>query len=169
MLILHAGCGNQTLPQSSLFEGATEVRLDIDPENQPDFIASIDNMGDIGPFDGAWCSHCLEHLHWKDAEKAMKEFYRVLKPGGFLSIMVPDLEDVRPTEDPVYYVKGLGPVTGIDMLYGFRGYSKDNPFMMHKSGYVSETLKEMFRQAGFQNIDVKRDYWNLVGVGVKWL
>jgi predicted SAM-dependent methyltransferase len=167
VLILHAGCGNQPLPQSSLFEGGKEVRLDIDPNNAPDIVASIDNLGDIGPFDVVWCSHCLEHLHFYEAEQAMREFYRVLKPGGVCVIMVPDLEGIEPTEDMVYYVDGAGPITGLDMYYGHRGYSSTNPYMMHKCGFVSQTLRGMFSRAGFTHISEKRDCWNLIGSGVR--
>ena len=46
-------------------------------------------------FDAIYCSHVLEHVH--DDRKAMREMFRVLKPGGWALIMVP-LSD-RPTHE----------------------------------------------------------------------
>jgi len=49
-------------------------------------------------FDFVHSSHCLEHL--KDPEKGLIEWIRIVKPGGFLIITVPD-EDL--------YEKGVWP------------------------------------------------------------
>lgn len=38
-------------------------------------------------FDGILCSHCLEHL--ENPLVALKEFRRILKPGGYLVLVVP--------------------------------------------------------------------------------
>jgi len=42
--------------------------------------------------DGVYCGHTLEHLYPKDALNLLKEIYRILKPGHWLRINVPDLE-----------------------------------------------------------------------------
>lgn len=42
--------------------------------------------------DIAYSSHVLEHLAREDAEKALRETYRVLRPNGVFRIVVPDLE-----------------------------------------------------------------------------
>jgi len=39
-------------------------------------------------------SHVLEHLSKSDAENFIKECYRILKPGGIIRIVVPDLEEI---------------------------------------------------------------------------
>ncbi len=50
-------------------------------------------------FDVFICSHILEHVD--DDIKAMKELYRILKPGGFGIAMVPIIQSVTETkEDP---------------------------------------------------------------------
>ena len=48
-LVLHVGCGKQ--PIHDFLEGYKEVRLDIDPTHNPDIVASLTDMGDIGEFD----------------------------------------------------------------------------------------------------------------------
>jgi SAM-dependent methyltransferase len=42
---------------------------------------------EIGTFDAILCSHVLEHV--PDDQQAMRELYRVLKPGGWAVLMVP--------------------------------------------------------------------------------
>lgn len=167
MLLLHAGCGKSRLPQQFTEAGAKEIRLDIDPDVEPDIVASIHDMGDIGGFDGVYSSHCLEHLHWDDAGKAMQEFYRVLNPGGFAFVMVPDLTGILPTDDEVYKThSGMG-ITGLDMYFGYRGYTQANPYMRHQCGFIPATLGRMMRDAGFQHVATRSELWNIIATGIK--
>lgn len=71
------------------------------------FRATVDDRVDItdmkpyadGTLDIFICSHILEHV--PDDRKAMRELYRVLKPGGFGIVMVPLVHGVEETlEDP---------------------------------------------------------------------
>jgi ubiquinone/menaquinone biosynthesis C-methylase UbiE len=41
-----------------------------------------------------YASHVLEHLTMNDSRKALKEWLRVLKPGGYLDVAVPDINQV---------------------------------------------------------------------------
>jgi SAM-dependent methyltransferase len=41
-----------------------------------------------GPFDFVYSSHCLEHM--KDARAAVREWWKLVKPGGHLVVIVPD-------------------------------------------------------------------------------
>ncbi len=49
-------------------------------------------------FDAIICIHVLEHV--KDDRKAMREFFRVLKPGGWALISSPIRLDQKTVEDP---------------------------------------------------------------------
>lgn len=42
--------------------------------------------------DGVYCSHVLEHLSLNDFRLALKNTYKVLKPGAIFRCIVPDLE-----------------------------------------------------------------------------
>jgi SAM-dependent methyltransferase len=42
--------------------------------------------------DGVYCSHVLEHLAYDDCLLAVRNTYRILKPGGHFRCVVPDLE-----------------------------------------------------------------------------
>lgn len=49
-----------------------------------------------------YCSHTLEHLALNDFRKALRNTYKILKPGGYFRCVVPDLEQAARE-----YVQGL--------------------------------------------------------------
>lgn len=53
-------------------------------------------------FDFVYHSHVLEHFSKAEAPLFLKECYRVLKPGGFIRVAVPDLEQITK-----HYLKSL--------------------------------------------------------------
>jgi hypothetical protein len=73
---------------ADLEPGAAELEIDITNIALPD-----------GSFDAILCSHVLEHV--PDDTAAMRELHRVLKPGGWVIVMVPlDLDRTETYEDP---------------------------------------------------------------------
>jgi SAM-dependent methyltransferase len=163
--LLHVGCGSDPAPDWT--SGMKEVRLDIDDQYKPDIVANMLDMGDIGEFDVVLCQHALEHLYPHEVTVALSEFKRVLKEGGIAFIVVPDLEDVRPT-DEVILEAPIGPITGLDMIYGYRPVLKEKPYMAHKTGFVESTLKKALNEAGFDKVFTNRNgKYNLIGVGKK--
>ena len=164
--ILHAGCGGSALPEFLSRRGYNEVRLDIDPASKPDVVASLTDMGEIGEFDAVWCSHCVEHLYPDDVRTALSEIHRVTKDGGYAMVVVPDLEGVTAT-DEVLCESPIGPLTGLDLIYGCR-FDRHRPYMAHHSGFVSGTLEAAMRDAGFDAVTMKRlPQYNLMAVGQK--
>lgn len=163
--VIHVGCGGDTLP--AWLSGFDEVRMDINPDCKPDIVASMVDMGDVGPFDAVYCSHALEHLFPHDVPVALGEFLRVLRPGGIALVFVPDLEGVAPTREPLFN-SPAGPISGHDLYYGYAPYLTSNPYMAHHSGFVQDTLAEAFKGAGFSRVETKRltDH-NLMAVAVR--
>ncbi len=162
--VLHVGCGSSNLPP--WVPASVETRLDADARCQPDIVADMRELGEIGTYDAVFCSHALEHLTLQDGDKALSEFRRVLRDGGAVIILVPDLEDVQPT-DEVMYESPMGPITGHDMYYGYH-CGQENEFMRHKCGYVQKTLHRKLEDAGFTNVSVKRiPGFNLAATGIR--
>ena len=163
MKILHVGCGNDVLPDY-LIGKYEETRLDIDPVCNPDVIAPMTDMGDIGGFDFLYTQHALEHIFPHECKIALKEFYRVLGPEGAAIIIVPDLEGVEPTNE-ILYNSPAGGVCGLDIIYGMSRLIEVNPYMAHKNGFIKETLEAELLEAGFSRVDVKRmSGYNLVAI-----
>ena len=162
--VLHVGCGRTRLPD--WLDGYAEVRLDIDPNAEPDVCASMVDMGEIGPFDAIYTTHTLEHIYPHEVPVALGEFKRVLKPGGFAVIVVPDLEGVEAT-DEVLYDSPAGPVCGLDMIYGMSSLVAINPHMAHRCGFTAKTLREVLEAAGFAKVTTERSgAFNLIGGAV---
>jgi SAM-dependent methyltransferase len=165
--VLHVGCGtyaHEKLPPV-FREGWREVRLDIDPEVHPDFIASITDMPIIsdGAVDAVYSSHNIEHLYPHEVPLALREMHRVLKPDGFALITLPDLQEVArhvaagKLEDTLY-VSPMGPIAPLDILYGHRpSLSRGNAFMAHRTGFTGDTLGAALINAGFAAVMVQRD------------
>lgn len=164
--LLHVGCGGEPLPVWA--QGHfSEVRLDIDARHNPDITASMVDMGDIGPFNAVLSAHSLEHLYPHEVQKALGEFRRVLADGGYAVIFVPDLEDVRATDD-MLYESAAGPVTGLDMIYGMRSLLQEYPHMAHHTGFTAGTLKAELTAAGFSSVTVeRRPNYELLAIAVK--
>lgn len=166
--VLHVGCGAYAATKlHPVFQGDVwkEIRLDIDSEVHPDIVASITDMQVVADasMDAVYSSHNLEHLYPHQVRVALAEFRRVLKPGGFALITLPDLQSVAQLvvegklTDPAY-VSGLGPVTPLDILFGFGpALAADNLFMAHHTGFTGRTLQTELAVAGFACSVVQRD------------
>jgi SAM-dependent methyltransferase len=171
-IVLHVGSGPpepERLHESFRGEGWREVRLDVDASVRPDIVASITDMSAVGAesVDAVWSSHNLEHLFAHEVAPALAEFLRVLKPGGFALITLPDVHKVAELvvagklEEHVY-TSPAGPVAPLDMLYGFRpSIERGNAYMAHHTGFNSATLAQKLRMAGFRDAQVESRDLNL--------
>ena len=162
---MHVGCGSALLPD--WFKGFQETRLDVNEAYGPDVVADMLDMGEIGDFDVVYCAHALEHVYPHEADRAAREFLRVLKPGGYAMVFVPDLEGVKPT-DEILFDAPSGPIAGLDLIYGYRIALEQFPRMAHRNGFTSESLAKTLRDAGFSKVETRRLHpYNLMAVAVK--
>jgi len=157
--VLIAGCGEEGRQWAE--QGWSVVRLDIDPRTNPDIVGSMTDLGDIGPFEAVACNNALEHLYPHEVTKALSEFKRVLKPGGIVVIQVPDLQDVKATED---LLPEIG-MSGLHLMYGDPGKLEEFPYMAHHSGFVEESLRRVMEQSGFSVQTKRLSCYQLMGIG----
>jgi len=119
-------------------------------------------------FDLIYASHILEHIPWYKTEEVLKEWCRILKPGGQLEIWVPDglkicetllkaeLEGVNITEKDGWYK--FNPrkdpcvwAAGRIFTYGDGTGNPTHP-NWHRAIFTPRYLKELFELAGLFNV-----------------
>ncbi|MBW7901824.1 MAG: methyltransferase domain-containing protein [Rhodocyclaceae bacterium] len=164
---LHIGCGPKRKDRTTRgfdTDDWQELRLDIDASVEPDITGSMTDMSAVAnaSVDAIFSSHNIEHLYPHEVPLALKEFLRVLRPGGFLVVTCPDLQSVcalvaegKLTEPA--YVSPAGPIAPLDILYGHRpAMAKGNLFMAHRCGFTQKVLSGTLHSAGFAKVAVKR-------------
>jgi len=176
--VLHVGCGppgpNQ-VPVRYRGDDWREVRYDIDPGVEPDIVGSIVDMSPVasGSVDAIWSSHNLEHVYAHEVPLVIGEFYRVLRPAGEALITLPDLQAiaefiVQDKLEDTAYVSPAGPITPLDVVYGYgKAIKQGNEFMAHRTGFTAKTLGAKLRRAGFRDVTLERKDLALWALGRK--
>jgi SAM-dependent methyltransferase len=177
---LHVGCGSarqeNTTAEFSLSHWE-ELRFDIDASVSPDYVGSIVDMSAIEDsfVDAIYSSHNIEHLYAHEVAAALAEFKRVLKGDGFLVLTCPDLQEVAKLvaddklTEPAYN-SPAGPITPLDIMYGFRpSIAQGNTHMAHRCGFTETVLKGTLIANGFSTVAIMRrpsayDLWAVASV-----
>jgi predicted SAM-dependent methyltransferase len=129
-----------------VYLGAGNIRIPgfvhIDSRNLPgiDYVCSADklDMFQDNSVDLLYACHILEHFPRRDTQKVLREWYRVLKPGGTLRLAVPDFEAVI----KVYQeTKNLALLLG--HLVGGQDYPGNTHYMVFDFAYLSTLLSEV--------------------------
>ncbi len=101
-----------------------------------------------GTFTALYSSHVLEHLDFKDELLAgLREWHRVLAPGGQLCVSVPDLAVLA----RLFVADGLAlelRFAVVKMMFG--GHFDEHDY--HQVGFDFEILAYFLREAGFEDI-----------------
>jgi len=160
MQFLHVGCGSQKQIELKGFNSLEweEIRFDIDEKIKPDIVGTLTDMSKVmnESVDAVYSSHNIEHIYAHEVPIALKEFFRVLKPEGFVVITCPDLMSVCEAiiKDQLLqplYRSPTGDIAPIDILYGHRLYlMQGKEFMSHKCGFTYQSLCSAFYEAGFK-------------------
>lgn len=180
--ILYVGPGHRSngakLPVA--FQGTDwkELRLDIDPTNEPDIVGSMLDMAAVAneSVDAIYSAHNIEHVYAHEVPQVLSEFLRVLKPDGFLIVTCPDLQSVCQlvAEDKLgdaAYQSPAGPITPLDILYGQgAALAAGHQYLAHKTGFTLKTLTQALHTAGFAMSAGKRrlkglDLWVVASKG----
>ncbi|MGA9028615.1 MAG: methyltransferase domain-containing protein [Steroidobacteraceae bacterium] len=163
-VLLNAGAGHADSPVPGYFAGWQQIRVDVNARVNPDIVASITDLSALATasVDAVWSAHCVEHLFAHEVPVALAEFRRVLRPGGFAGIIVPDIQAIAEwigTDrlHEVIYQSAAGPVTAHDMLWGFGpAIAAGDAAMAHRCGFTPTLFLERLNGAGFAEIALRR-------------
>lgn len=139
---LHLGCGRRRI------DGY--VHIDVVDYPHIDHVSSIDNLSFLQDrsVDVIYNCHVLEHFKRRDVQRVLREWHRVLVPGGVLRISVPDFAALC----EVYQRhRELGLVIG--PIFGRQDYL----YNIHYNLFDFETLRKQLQEAGFD--EVRRYDW----------
>lgn len=146
---VEVGCGKK--PRSGY--------VTCDVRNLPgvDYVCSADNLpfGD-NSCDEIYSRHIIEHFTLKEFLVVLKEWNRVLKPGGTLYIICPNLlwhcRQVLEGSHESLYNKARGQNArywGLGSLYGWQ----HNEYDVHKFGYYFELIRDIVEDFGFSSVE----------------
>ena len=135
---LNLGCGNDILPDfvnCDRYDAACDVCCDA--KNLPFKTNSIDEI---------YASHLIEHFNFFEAFEVLREWKRVLKPGGILRIETPDMEKsceafLKATEQQ-----------RLRLYYHFFSEPWVSPGQIHKFLYTETQLHWTLQCCGFNSI-----------------
>ena len=109
------------------------------------------------PFDdncipAIFSSHFFEHITQMDANRLLRECFRVLKPGGTIRVVVPSLdEEVARIRQAVRQYEA-GDVSAIQAFVTSNGVGYTNKYDNHRWMYNFAEMREALRRAGFVQI-----------------
>ena len=90
--------------------------------------------------DEIYCAHALEHVSIRQVQPTLNEWFRVLKPGGILTLQVPDLAWCM--------IQWLAnPTTGFELMRIFGNQEHAGEY--HKCGFTPQILAHQLAAAGF--------------------
>jgi tetratricopeptide (TPR) repeat protein len=141
---LHLGCGSKILESYwnvDIFQGKG-----VDEVFELDSIPYKDNS-----ISEIYSEHALEHVILDRAGKAIIDWYRVLQPGGKLTLRIPDFQQCCEN-----YIKSEP--TSYDRLwykwtiYGIQKSQAGEPddAQIHKSGFSKSEIEIVLKRAGFE-------------------
>ena len=135
------GCGQRPDPDC--------INVDLDPDAKADLYLDASDLGAIpdGSLDEIRSYHLFEHFTRAEARRALREWFRVLRPGGVVILELPNLEacarELGRHFDP----------QGEDLaLTGIFGPPEraDSPPQRHNWGWTPQSLAAELVEAGFQ-------------------
>jgi len=132
---LHLGCGR--------VNDARCINVDALPWPHVHYLGGVERLPMFADAsaDFIYLSHCLEHISFCEVPAVLREWYRVLRPGGRLRLSVPDFDLII-----AMYQGSGGEIEPIEppLLGG-----QSDAFDYHKSLYNRARLDALLRAAGF--------------------
>ena len=176
--VLNVGGNSKAIPLPPQYADFEHLLLDIDPAGNPDVLCDARELSSLehNQFDMIYCSHNLEHYYKHDSKRVLKGFWDVLKPGGGVHIVVPDILAVVKTMiekdldiDDELYQSSLGPILISDVLYGYGKQIEESgvEFFAHKNGFTHKSLLKALLNIGFSHIHSSEGNYSITAVAFK--
>lgn len=136
-LFVNLGCGLTNHPKF--------INIDGYPHPHVHYVNRIDhlNMFDKNSVDLIYASHCLEHFKYREIDRVLEEWCRVIQPGGILRLSVPDFDKLL----NIYNETG-DPDDIIEQLMG----GQNNKYNFHYIIFNRKNLTNYLIRNGFVDI-----------------
>lgn len=147
---LNLGCGDKILPGY--------VNVDVVASRagkRPDVLCDLHDLS-VFPdnhADEIMAIHVVEHFWRWEVEDVLREWVRVLKPGGRMILECPNLVSACEEflKDPdVFSHEGKDGQRTMWVFYGDPSWK--DPFMIHRWGYTPNSLKKLMESIGLSNV-----------------
>ena len=120
------------------------MNMDIEPHEGVDIVGDVSDLSSIatGSIDEVMASHILEHFPHSRTLDVLKEWHRVIAPGGKLYVAVPDFE--RCVE--LYQLGGI-----TQWLQDFVSGGHEYPTAKHEAIFDEAKLTGLLKETGFSD------------------
>lgn len=147
---LNLGCGDKILPGY--------VNVDVVASRAGKHPDVLCDLHDLSVFpdnhaDEIMAIHVVEHFWRWEVEDILREWVRVLKPGGKLILECPNLTSACEEflKDPEAYSReGKGGQRTMWVFYGDPSWK--DPYMIHRWGYTPNSLKALLQSVGLSDV-----------------
>jgi ubiquinone/menaquinone biosynthesis C-methylase UbiE len=145
---LNLGCWHRYIPGF--------IHVDLCDMDHIDYKSNIDDLSMFKDSSATliYSSHSFEYFNRIEAAKVLKEWRRVLKPGGILRLAVPDFDSLIEVYKKTNEIeKIIGPLFGqMDINDG-----EAKKTLYHRTTYNFDSLSSLLSKNGFS--DIKRYRW----------
>jgi predicted SAM-dependent methyltransferase len=153
MIALNLGSSGSRIPEAYCGDGWEQINVDLVPP--ADVICDVRELKfDSESVDLVYASHILEHFYEHELFAVLREWRRVLKPGGKLIVRVPDMQAACKLAgeqglEAIAYQSAIGPIRVLDMMFGYQQMVLQSELMAHKVAFDHPKLGRAVVKSGF--------------------